>query len=100
MMSPHWIEQAEFVGDYKNSQTGYKGFEWNAKGLQDNLYYEIYDENHKLIPYKIFQKPQSNMTFDINTYTEAPINKSVFDLPTNAGNCESTCGLSSVCAAL
>jgi len=99
MMNPKWVQIAEYVSDYSDEEEGLKGYEWNAKGLQDNLYYEV-EQNGTLVPYRIFQKPQSDMTFDLSSYSTDAIDASVFELPTDSGDCEQSCGFSNVCAAL
>ena len=89
IVKPDWFNQGEYKG--KNQYLGVEVQEWDVKGMQSNVYAETTKDR---IPKRIFQSPQSDMTFDHNTYSEQ-VDKSVFKLPQN--NCETLCPALSLC---
>lgn len=94
IVNPNWITQAEYLG--KKTDAGVDFYEFNAKGVQDNIYDETIDTQ---TPLRIYQKPLSDVKFHSSTYKEEISDTSVFDLP-NGVECEQSCGWSSICSLL
>ena len=90
IVTPTWFQSGAYTG--KKSVDSVQVNEWNAKGLQDNIYAEVVDTR---IPKRIYQAPQSDMVFDHNSYSEQ-INPAVFTLPPK---CDSLCPAISICGA-
>lgn len=92
IVKPDFVQIGEYTKDITLQWVSAR--EFLVKGLQSNYYYESNDEARR--PMRFNQVPLSDMQF-VN-YSTTLTNESVFDLPTNMGNCEQSCGWSSVCA--
>ncbi|KNC53032.1 uncharacterized protein AMSG_09324 [Thecamonas trahens ATCC 50062] len=89
VVSPDWMANATFEGE--TTYGGYNTYEWNAKGLQANLYYETVDGS---IPVRLNQVPDDVQDFDPTTWSTAPLDDSLFDVPSYCGG---KCYTSVVC---
>lgn len=92
---PDWFSSGVYNGEHDVGSV--HGREFIVKGLQNNYYDE---EAETCRPLRIFQDPLSDMVFDVDSYTEENVNSSIFDLPTDSGDCERSCGFLSVCTLL
>lgn len=93
ILLPSWVNGAKFIG-----YTIYNGnnvTKWDQPGLQSNYYYQTVNGN---LPAGIDQVGTSYMAYDVKSYTDAPIDPSVFDIPTSI--CEAKCPLVSICSLL
>jgi hypothetical protein len=92
VLVPTWIQQGKPLG--REDVNGTEAYKYNVAGLQNNYYYETSANK----PLRIFQEPLSDMIFNSN-YSES-VDSKVFDLPTDGGDCNQSCGFLSICHAL
>jgi len=90
---PQFVEIGETQG--RDDVNGTEAYKYIVKGLQSNFYWETAANK----PFRFNQDPLSDMIWD-SGYSENPITESVFDLPTDGGDCEQSCGFLTVCKAL
>jgi hypothetical protein len=92
IIKPDWFTSGSFNGE--KTVDGTNTNEYIVKGLQSNYYNESKDAQ---TPARIFQDPLSDMVFSVENYSVGIKDSSVFDLPTEYGSCERSCGTFSVC---
>jgi len=92
IIKPSFVTVGEPLGRNDLDQESYK---YNIQGVQANYYWE----SKQNTPLRFDQVPLSQMTWDTG-YSEDPIDSKVFDLPTDMGDCEQSCGIATVCKAL
>ena len=83
------------VANGRDDQEKTEAYKYLIQGNQPNYYWESADNK----PLRFQQVPLSDMAWDSN-YSEEAIDSSVFDLPTDMGDCEQKCGYLTVCNAL
>jgi hypothetical protein len=94
MVTNNWFTFGEY--SKKTTMSNQDVLEYIIKGVQSNYY----DETTEGVPIRIYQEPLSDMMFDTSTYKEGISDASVFDLPKDSGNCEQSCGFTTICKLL
>jgi hypothetical protein len=89
LLSSDWLKTAQFIG--QQEYQGQQCYQWNIKGLQMNSYYAT----EKGVPCRLYQAPNDDMLFDLNTFLVGPFDESVFAMPSY--KCDAHCPLFSIC---
>lgn len=95
VVDPEFVESGEF-SETTTDKNGRSVDKYLIKGMQNNWYSETTgDHSH---PAEFYQDPLSDMVW--RNYSPKAIDETVFDLPTDSGDCEQSCGWLTVCNAL
>ena len=89
-MKSDWLVKggAEYQGTTNNTQ------KWYIKGLQDNYYYNL--DNEEKTPVRLYQVSDDDMNFTRYQVGDT-FPQGIFDLPSY---CTDKCGATTICAAL
>lgn len=95
VVNPDWVSAGTYLGT--KVVDGVSSYEYDIVGGQHNYYDESVSGKQ---PIRLDQAPLSDMHWDVESYVEKITDESVFDLPSDLGDCEQKCGHASVCSAL
>ena len=94
IVKPSWLSNATYIG--QTTYNNIKVNEYDAKGLQDNYYYQTISSSPSShpIPVRLFQSPNDDTIYDTTSFSTQPISSSIFTLP---NHCVNKCTSISVC---
>jgi hypothetical protein len=90
VVKPTWFQGGSAQG--REDVNGTEAYKYTVAGVQNNYYYETAASK----PKRLYQHPDSDMVWD-SGYTESSIDPKVFELPTDMGDCEQSCGMFTFC---
>jgi len=95
-VKPDWFSAGTYTKEFKQGERTIQ--QWNVKGRNSNIYEAVKETGH---PNRIYQEPLSDMTFDLNTYSEA-FEENEFELPSSdqlgGGSCANKCPALTICS--